>query len=58
MIAIHTFKTKIGHKKIITIIGTNKLISAKNSDPGLIYHIGGKRIPGDILIMLGDLGIW
>ena len=35
MIAICTFKRKIGYKKILTLIGSNKLISAKNSDPGL-----------------------
>ena len=36
MIAICTFKTKIGYKKFLTLIGSNKSISAKNSDPGLI----------------------
>ena len=39
MIAICTFKTKIGYKKFITLIGSNKLISAKNSDPGLTWNI-------------------
>ena len=39
MIAICTFKTKIGHKKFITLIESNKLISAKNSDPGLTYVV-------------------
>ena len=37
MIAICTFKTKIGYKKILTLIGSNKLISAKTYDPGLSF---------------------
>ena len=35
MIAICTFKTKLGYKKFITFIGSNKLISAKNSESHL-----------------------
>ena len=38
MIAICTFKTKIGYKKFITLIGSNKLVSAKNSESGLTFH--------------------
>ena len=37
MIAICTFKTKIGYKKFITLIGSNKLVSAKNSESGLTW---------------------
>ena len=39
MIAICTFKTKIGYKKFITLIGSNKLISAKNSESHLKYNL-------------------
>ena len=35
IIEICTFQTKIGYKKFVTLIGSNKLISPKNSDPGL-----------------------
>ena len=35
MIAICTFKTKIGYKIFVTLIGSNKSINTKYSDPGL-----------------------
>ena len=37
MIAICTFKTKIGYKIFVTLIGSNKSINTKYSDPGLIF---------------------
>ena len=63
MIAICTFKTKLGYKKFITFIGSNKLISAKNSESHLTFKT---EMPldrsilwwGFIEFLLNNFSVW
>ena len=58
IIAICTLKTKIEYKKFLILIVSKKLISAKNSGPGLNYKIYFRKPYGDKAYHSKINGIW